>query len=175
MAWTNPKTWVVDELVTAEEMNTEIRDNLNVLKLPPSEQSIIDEGSNYSTTSTSFVDVDATNLSLTITTTGGDVLITFPCSVSNNANSGQVFLELALDTDGGGDNNIAGDDGMIVSTDTVLAQIVPITLIWIAKGLAAGVHTFKVRWKVVSGTATMFAGAGTGGADVHPQFSLREI
>lgn len=29
MAWTNPKTWSVGELVTAANMNTHVRDNLN--------------------------------------------------------------------------------------------------------------------------------------------------
>ena len=31
MAWTDPRTWVTDELVTAAIMNTHIRDNLNSL------------------------------------------------------------------------------------------------------------------------------------------------
>lgn len=31
MAWTNPKTWTVGELVTAANMNTHLRDNLNAL------------------------------------------------------------------------------------------------------------------------------------------------
>jgi microcystin-dependent protein len=31
MAWTNPRTWVTSELVTAAEMNTHIRDNLNAM------------------------------------------------------------------------------------------------------------------------------------------------
>lgn len=32
MAWTTPRTWVAGELVTATQMNTHLRDNLNVLK-----------------------------------------------------------------------------------------------------------------------------------------------
>lgn len=31
MAWTNPKTWSVGELVTAANLNTHVRDNLNVI------------------------------------------------------------------------------------------------------------------------------------------------
>jgi hypothetical protein len=31
MAWTTPRTWVTDELVTAAIMNTHVRDNLNSL------------------------------------------------------------------------------------------------------------------------------------------------
>lgn len=32
MAWTTPRTWTAGELVTANEMNTHLRDNLNILK-----------------------------------------------------------------------------------------------------------------------------------------------
>ena len=31
MAWTDPRTWVTDELVTAAQFNTHIRDNLNTI------------------------------------------------------------------------------------------------------------------------------------------------
>lgn len=31
MAWTTPRTWVANELVTAAQMNTHVRDNLSVL------------------------------------------------------------------------------------------------------------------------------------------------
>jgi hypothetical protein len=31
MAWTNPRTWVTDEVVTAAVMNTHVRDNLSAL------------------------------------------------------------------------------------------------------------------------------------------------
>tara|TARA_R110002020_G_scaffold2230_3_gene10423 strand:- start:31323 stop:32504 length:1182 start_codon:yes stop_codon:yes gene_type:complete len=34
MAWTTPRTWVSGELVTAALMNSAIRDNLNILKVP---------------------------------------------------------------------------------------------------------------------------------------------
>ncbi len=33
MAWTAPKTWTVGELVSAADMNVQLRDNLNHLKL----------------------------------------------------------------------------------------------------------------------------------------------
>jgi len=34
MAWTTPRTWNAGETVTSDIMNTHIRDNLNVLKVP---------------------------------------------------------------------------------------------------------------------------------------------
>ena len=67
MAWTTPKTWADDELVTANVMNTHIRDNLNVLYERPLDWLNYLPGSDYTTTSTSWVDVDGTNLKLTVT------------------------------------------------------------------------------------------------------------
>lgn len=77
MAWTTPRTWQVDELVTATLMNTHVRDNLNALKAPPSQQIVRDNGARYTTTSTTFVPLDATNLVCTLNTNGGDVLVWF--------------------------------------------------------------------------------------------------
>ena len=36
MAFTIPKTWTVDELLAATDMNTYVRDNVAALKNPPS-------------------------------------------------------------------------------------------------------------------------------------------
>ena len=35
MSYTTPKTWAVNELVTASLMNQQVRDNLLYLKSPP--------------------------------------------------------------------------------------------------------------------------------------------
>ncbi|MEL6406094.1 MAG: hypothetical protein AAFR81_17115 [Chloroflexota bacterium] len=85
MAWTTPKTWSNEPLV-AGDLNTHLRDNMEALKDPPSEQVVLDEASNYSTSSTVFVDVDNTVLSLTLETNGGDVMVHFHATVSMSAN-----------------------------------------------------------------------------------------
>src|SRR5689334_4136609 len=74
MPWTTPRTWVNNEPLTASDMNAHIRDNLNALKSPATDHYEANESSNYTTTSTTFVSIDATNLSLDITTMGGDIL-----------------------------------------------------------------------------------------------------
>ena len=86
LAWTTPKTWADDELVTANVMNTHVRDNLNALKAPPTARYELNRTSDYTTTSTSFVDVDGTKLALTITTSGGDVMVHF------NRDNGQPYV-----------------------------------------------------------------------------------
>ena len=36
MPWTTPKTWATNEVVTAANMNTHLRDNMAFLGSPPS-------------------------------------------------------------------------------------------------------------------------------------------
>lgn len=169
MTWTTPRTWADEELVTANLMNTHIRDNLNALKSPPSDNYEANEASDYTTTSTSFVDLDATKFSLTITTTGGDVLVgfngNFKCTASTVA-----FLD--IDVDG---SRVGGDDGIkVFDVNASIAGAFP-SFARLITGLSAGTHTFKLQWRTGSGTLTMYAGAGTSNADVHPQFWVREV
>ena len=167
MAWTTPKTWADDELVTANVMNTHIRDNLNALKTPPSDHYELNEASDYTTTSTSWVDVDSTNLALTITTSGGDVVVQFH---GNFFIGSAAYMLLDIDVDG---SRIGGDDGIFRYTNGSYYQTVSCTRL--ITGLSAGEHTFTLQWKVSSGTGTLYAGAGTSGWDVHPQFWAREM
>lgn len=174
MAWTAPRTWSTGELVTATIMNTHIRDNLDALKDPPTNLYNVDEASNYSTTSTSFADVDSTDLALAITTGGGDVMIGFSCNVVVGAASDKVYFNVMVD----GVDDVA-DDGLIgisASVSSVAAPGEPITFTYLKQGLSAASHTFKLRWKVDTGTtATLYAGAGTASGDMHPQFWVREV
>jgi hypothetical protein len=171
MAWTTPKDWTTDELVTASDLNTHLRDNLNALKSPPSAHFEANESSDYTTTSTSFVDVDATagKLSLTITTNGGDVLVHFHGSVENGGGSA-IFFDVAVDG-----TRTAGDDGILRARASTTTDTVPVSFTRLITGLSAGAHTFKLQWKVGANTATLCAGAGTSGKDVHPQFWAREV
>jgi hypothetical protein len=166
MSWTDPKTWQTGEALTASDMNTHIKDNLNALKAPPTEHYECDEASDYTTTSTSFVDVDATSLSLTIVTTGGDVLIGF-CGFFQQS-AAVVFLDVHESV---GNARLAGDDGIARPGNGFEF----VSFIWLATGLDAGSHTFKLQWKVSAGTGTLYAGAGGTSLDLHPQFWVREI
>jgi hypothetical protein len=163
MSWTDPKTWQTGEALTASDMNTHIKDNLNALKAPPTAHYECDEVSDYSTTSTSFVDIDATNLSLTIVTTGGDVLIGH-YGVYNNA-SGQCQIDVEMD-----DTRLAanGNDGM-------LGWNGPTTIVHLVSGLSAETHVFKLQWRVTAGQGWLYAGSGLASSDFQPQFWVREV
>ncbi len=167
MTFTTPKTWVTGEPLTASDLNTYVRDNQDALKSPPADINNVDKGSNITTTSTSFVDVDATEFSVTITTTGGRVMIIACFSIAKS--SSNVYFRTV--TDGSADQ---ADDGIYAVKLNGSSDIVPVALVFWKEGLSAGSHTFKLQWKVASTTATLYAGAGSS-PDLHPQFSAVEV
>lgn len=103
MAWTTPRTWVTNELVTASIMNTHVRDNLNALFSPLSDGWTGAVSDNPA--STSFADVDATNLSLSITPVGDTILIGYVGFVTFSAGTSGT---IALDVDING-TRVSGD------------------------------------------------------------------
>jgi hypothetical protein len=166
-AWTTPATWAVDQLVTASDLNTHLRDNLNALKTPPSAHYECNEGSDYALTSTSFANVDGTHLSLTITTTGGDVFVGFHGNVVNDGSDHLLMLDVTVDG-----TPHAGDDGLVDLSSTPGR---PVCFMRLIAGLSAGSHTFNLTYKVSAATVTLLAGAGTSAGDLHPQFWVREM
>lgn len=174
MAWTAPKTWSSEPLTSAD-MNTHIRDNLNHLKDRHDINALydLDEGANYTTSSTSFVDVDATNLALTITTHGGAVLVGFAGAVANaTTNDTRVYFDIEVDGVRHG-----GDDGILCHQAGQDDDQHPqnCSFVILIDGLSAASHEFILQWKVSASAYTMHAGAGTSNYDVHPQFWVKEI
>lgn len=168
MAWTTPKTWSSEPLTSAD-LNTYIRDNQNHLQtvLNNNEQYITDESSEYTTSSGSFVDVDADNFSHTITTNGGDVLVGFS-GIAKVSSGYYVSLTVKVD-----DIVHFPDDGILcIRTENVNNNASFVALI---TGLSAGSHTFALQWKVNNGTGRIFNGDGGSNEDVHSQFWVQEI
>lgn len=159
--WTTSRTWSTGELVTATMMNEHVRDQLNALKSPAIFHHIVNEGANYSTSSTSYADIDATDLSATVTTAGGNIDITFVGYIDQDTGAARTYFDILVDG-----NRWYGDDGggVYVLLDG------PFCFRAFVTGLSAGSHTFKMQWKVSAGTSTMYAGAGTANLDIHPLF-----
>lgn len=157
MAWTTPKTWSVDELLSAANYNTHIRDNLNALKAPPSHVIERDNTALYSTTSTTMVAVDTTNLRASITTTGGDVWVHFTGTIHADAATGRrAYFDLSIDGAAAryvGQGYAGGYCGGAVTS--TIAQLVSID--WLITGLAAGAHTFDIMWMADAGTLYLHA------------------
>ncbi len=170
--WVTPRTWTAGELVTASIMNAHVRDNLNALKTPAGGYSVLNSGADIQTTSTSFTDIDATNLIITFTTGGGDVILFFSGSMNGGAIAQSTFIDIHESV---ANTRMGGDDGMLQIVFATALNVVPVTLCWRATGLSAASHAFKMQWKVTSGTATLYAGAGTATHDLHPIFFGFEI
>lgn len=173
MAWTTPRTWQVDELVTATIMNTHIRDNLNALKVPASSQVIRDNGARYQTTATSFTAIDSTNMIRTLNTAGGDILVwfwgTFVISATN-----VLCLDIRYDTTTR--VGAAWTQGLLATQISNVPQTVHLGPI-IISGLSAGSHTFDVMWKTSGGTMQLAADSGDATAtyQVPPVLIAREM
>jgi hypothetical protein len=120
-------TFATNAILQAAQLNTHLRDNLIELKDPPTV--VINSTTGYTTTSTSFVDVNAA-LEATIVTNGGRLFITWNFTTSGATWSNRLLLNGS-----------------------------PLTLTTPSVGwtgvLAAGTHVIKPQWLVTSGTATM--------------------
>jgi len=147
MAWETPKTWASEPL-TSIDLNEQVRDNLNYLydRVQVANDRHEPSGT-YNTSSTSAVDVDATNLNLTITTTGGDVLVT--CSgYGHNNNAGNTIRLVVL---------VDSTDiylGCLVESDSNQQQHNP-GFAMVISGLSAGSHTFDLQWFVNGGSGDL--------------------
>lgn len=169
MAWTTPKDWAVDEMLTASKLNTHLRDNLNALKSPPSDSYVVNEGSDYSPSGTSYEDIDATNLALTITPAGTEIMVHFHGTFFTTAGSVNLFLDLDI-----GGSAVGGNDGIV--SHYVGTTNAAVSFTRLITGLTAGQEiTIKMRWKCGATTLKMAAGAGTSNRDVHGQFWAREM
>jgi hypothetical protein len=167
--WTLPKTWAVGEKVTAAMMNQYIRDNMDWLKTPPQGVYLGNESADIGLTNTSFAVVDTSKFRITLTTTGGSVLV-FGLITFINSTPTSVFWDIAANGTRKG-----GDDGLCLATGTSATQrlIAPVWTYFNA--LAAGVWNFDLWNRQVSGTTTISMGAGTANSDVHPQWFAAEM
>lgn len=118
----------------------------------------------YSTTSTTFVDVDGTNMSLTITTGARRVLIGFVGSVRNDTAGQSVALDVTVDGTRQGN-----DHGLVSVANSTSANG---SFSYLTAALSAGSHTFKLQYCVVgSGTARVFGSSTSEAA----QFWVQEM
>jgi hypothetical protein len=126
----------------------------------------VDEGSNYTSTSTTFAAIDATNLTLTILIGDGDIHGSFMGTALNTSN--YINFEITLDglaavNDGATSVNVAGGGAALPFGLQHQYEVLP------------GTHTLQLQWKTPTGTANLYAGAGTTSLDVHSQMIVKEV
>lgn len=119
----------------------------------------------YTTTSNSFVDVDATNLALTITTGARRVLVSLVASGYNTTAGEYIGLDVDLD----GARMIGGSFGLFVNSPTNEPKNLSFTIL--SDVLTAASHTFKLQYRrLAAGTVTLY---GTGNSQLV--FSVVEL
>jgi hypothetical protein len=147
MAWTTPRTWSAGELVTAAIMNLHVRDNFNMCVTPNFARGAYTAGANHTTTSTSFANVDATNITFNVTSAGGMYWLGFSGRYVHSVGASYIYFDIAVDgTRLGGTNGLMPCNSS--TTGASFQLIAPATL-------TAGTRTITLQWRVSGGTGTL--------------------
>lgn len=170
MGWTAPSTWNPGQVVGASDLNVQLRDNMAyLLSQRPGVLVKRDNNAAYTTTSAVFVDVDSTNLAISLTINGSAVLVTFAAVVTCSL-LGDVYMDITVD---GTRYGSAGADGVWETHIDTAGYGHSLSGAIMVTGLSAGLHTFKLQWKTNTGTASLFSGLAP--TDVITCFGAREI
>lgn len=160
MAWTTPKTWAVNEPLTAADLNTYVRDNmLAVFGGSAFDQTNIDLTA-LTTTSTSWTNAGGA-LTCKLTPTGERVLVLADVAVFMSNTAGKAELRLAC-TDG---TTPVYSDTFCRVTQNRQAYV---TMAWLFDELTPNTeYTFSVQFRVDgTGTVTINYSANSVGASI---------
>lgn len=139
MAWTTPKTWATSELVTAAMLNTHVRDNLNFLLSGRGVSlAALNTPGTYSTTSTSFVDVNA-SWEVSLTPESSRVLVLAGVTIKGSSTNSYWRI-----------NQVSGTAGDTLTIAGAGIYHVSYAQLWTVTPGAA--TSWRVQWKVQSGT-----------------------
>jgi len=153
--WTAPKTWAVDTVLPAADLNTYVRDNTEALASPPQgfAAGLADYGnasnSLYTTTSTSFVPLHATDTEVNIAPLGTILIAHLQGFLTTTAS--QVVLDLQID-------GVPLGDASFGSLRVQTSPEERINNSWLITGLTPGVSVeVKVVWRVISSATATFS------------------
>ncbi len=146
--WITPKTWAVDTILPAADLNLQMRNNFEWLKNPVTGVAAIT--TDITTSSTTFV--DATGLSVTLTTVGDTVLAAVTMSAGTTTVSAQLTVDLH---DGAGRQG--GSEGLVSHLTPSSGLESNFSFVYLITGLTPGSNTIKVQWRVSTGTGTIHA------------------
>lgn len=152
MAWTIPVTWTAGQIVGASDLNAQIRDNMIYASGTGRPINKVLRQASYSSTSNTFVDIDAVNLIITLTLSGSRVmcvgtLLLFASNVASN----YAAVDWILDsTTRSGDATYGAAMAGQNRGDWLT------TFVGYFTGLSAASHTFKPQWKagIATGSAS---------------------
>jgi hypothetical protein len=135
MTFNNLAPLGVKQVITSERLN-QMLENIELFRTPPRHFYEKTSG-NYSTSSTSLADIDATNVNASLTTTGNPVRVNFRGGRSTmTATTAEISILVdGVDPYGSGIWRVGSTE-------------IPVNLGITIDGLAAGVHTFKLQFKI---------------------------
>src|SRR6266542_5785773 len=141
MAWVTPRTWVQGEVVTAAQLNEQLRDNISYLK----DIAYVEFTANVSVTGTAFVDIVSSGA---ITYAATPIVIEFYCFNITCGASGILEVDIR---DG------ATDLGKLIDLNTNETIRAPFSTRTLTP--TAGSHTYTISAKNgASQTSTVRAG-----------------
>ncbi len=161
MTWFDPRTWVVREGITATKLN-EISEDLRALKNPPkSVVTIGGGGANLTTASATFVAVDDAQFLLSIdkSEAESDLEVVMTAAAQHSLTTGHVHFDVLIDGTTWASSMTGTPATNGLWTHRAIQGATPSgvpTAPFKIPGLAAGVHTLSLRWKLTTaGTATL--------------------
>lgn len=163
MAWTSPITWVANAILTAAQLNQQLRDNM--LQTAPAvsttdgwhivtsgtnsvaEREILDDvvETGQSTTSATFTDL--ATLGPTVTVTTGSLAMVWINARIDNTGTNPTHASFAIS----GDTTSAAIDGRSIVNGTTTSIRAGVST---RVSLTPGSNTFTMRYRVDGGTGT---------------------
>lgn len=123
----------------------------------PASARYIRTAGDYTTSSATLVDVDATNLALSITTGANRVMVGAIISGKINNAVGTGVIDVAVDgTDQGGAFGV-----IALHQHSTASELMNFSFVYLTDVLTAASHTFKLRYASAGGQPFTLAGAGT--------------
>jgi hypothetical protein len=115
------------------------------------------------------VDVDATNLALTIVTGARRVMVGLVGTTNNSGTNTNMF---EIDLDAGTKLSGGATFGLWQVRIPVTGYRCAANFVYLTDALTAGSHTFKLQWQTNTGTATLY---GTSSGDSVLTFWVKEV
>lgn len=170
MAYTSPRTWVANAVLTAAQLNVDLRDNMNetaVAKATTSGSLVVVSGLNSlvertpvhaedfnseTTTSTTYTNLATVGPAVTATT-GSRALVFITADIDNNTGGNKSLMSFAVT----GASTVAADDNNSImikaetASSTFIARMSGFRML---TGLTPGSSTFTAKYRVNGGTGT---------------------
>jgi hypothetical protein len=160
MAWTTPATFTSGQVVSAADLNAQVRDNMAYLLSRPAQMIQRTQASSYTTTSTTFTNVDGTNLIINLTTSGSRVLLGFNGIFLSGVNNQRTFYDVTID---GVRFNSVSNLGIVNTRPQTAGEYEHVAFQVISAPLTPGSHTYRLQWRCDfnSTAATLYATTAT--------------